>query len=160
MLPRLYFLFLTNFFLSSFFQFQISLSFSILFYQETVCLCSLFLSCPSPILSGRGKENRLFDLYLPFFFLFFFSLFCSMLWQFKTVFTASKRRQERLLFFSDIVFWHAKFLMLFSSPYNIRYCVTFYFLISTFSFSYKPSEIRICSLEMLRKTVLKFGESK
>lgn len=136
MLPRLYFLFLTNFFLSSFFNFK-SLCLFQYYFIKKLFVCVLFFLAALLLYIIWQRERKSVVRSVPSIFFLFVVLFHAVTVQ--NCIYCIQRRQERLLFFSDIVFRHAKFLVLFSSPYNLRYCVTFYFLISTFSFSYKPS---------------------
>lgn len=128
MLPRLYFFYfkLISFFLL-FSISNISVFFNIILSRNCLFVFSFFffLNCLSPIYYLAEEEK--IGCSICTFHSFFFSLFCSMLWQFETVFTASKRRQERLLFFSDIVFWHAKFLCCFHPP-------TIFDIVSRFTF--------------------------
>lgn len=57
MLPRLYFLFLTNFFLSSFFDFKYLCLFQYYFIKKLFVCVLFFFSCPSPIYYlAEGKK--------------------------------------------------------------------------------------------------------
>lgn len=124
MLPRLYFLFLTNFFLSSFFNFKYLCLFQYYFIKK-LFVCVLFFLAALLLYIIWQRERKSVVRSVPS--IFFFSLFCSMLWQFKTVFTASRGDKKDCFSFRILFFGTRSFLCCFHPP-------TIFDIVSRFTF--------------------------